>query len=233
MDDYLNSLTSDTLHHAYILLGQRDVVVPKIFTLLERLNLPTKGNQNFSHQEFDSFTIEDGRNLKMSQSIRASAGDKKIFIYSISAFTHDAPHSLLKVLEEPTEGTHFFFVLENEHSLLPTLASRALILKDTESTDNKQFKKLAKEFYGATPKERLDSVSKFIEENEDEDNKFILRSQTHVFLNELERFISTQYNKQDNKNSSHHLEEIFKARLYLSQSGSSVKMILEHLSLLI
>jgi DNA polymerase-3 subunit delta' len=48
-------------------------------------------------------------------------------IFTTSAFMKEAANSLLKVLEEPPEGTSLILLTENPQELLPTIRSRALL----------------------------------------------------------------------------------------------------------
>ena len=58
-----------------------------------------------------------------------SEGRRKIYIFSKSAFMNEAANSLLKVLEEPPAYAHIFLLSENPADLLPTIRSRASVLR--------------------------------------------------------------------------------------------------------
>src|SRR5689334_1582143 len=58
-----------------------------------------------------------------------AAAHRAFTIFTTSAFMKEAANSLLKVLEEPPEGTSLILLTENPHELLPTIRSRALLYR--------------------------------------------------------------------------------------------------------
>ena len=52
---------------------------------------------------------------------------RSFYIFTSSAFMKEAANSLLKVLEEPPEGTSLVLLTENPQELLPTIRSRAVV----------------------------------------------------------------------------------------------------------
>ena len=52
---------------------------------------------------------------------------RAFYIFTSSAFMKEAANSLLKVLEEPPEGTSLVLLTENPQELLPTIRSRAIV----------------------------------------------------------------------------------------------------------
>ena len=58
-----------------------------------------------------------------------ASGHRAFTIFTTSAFMKEAANSLLKVLEEPPEGTSLILLTENPHELLPTIRSRALLYR--------------------------------------------------------------------------------------------------------
>jgi len=86
----------------------------------------------------------------------------------------------------------------------------------------------------ASPKQRIDKVALIVKENKSEENSGQLRFYAISFVNELESIFYQKFKKniKDSK-IKFILEEIQKARGYLSTPGASVKMILEHLALVI
>jgi DNA polymerase III subunit delta' len=56
-------------------------------------------------------------------------GRRAIYIFTSSAFMKEAANSLLKVLEEPPEHATIFLLAENPGDLLPTIRSRAAIVR--------------------------------------------------------------------------------------------------------
>jgi DNA polymerase-3 subunit delta' len=56
-------------------------------------------------------------------------GRRKLYIFSKAAFMNEAANSLLKVLEEPPPYAHILLLSENPNDLLPTMRSRASVLR--------------------------------------------------------------------------------------------------------
>jgi DNA polymerase-3 subunit delta' len=52
---------------------------------------------------------------------------RSFYIFTTSAFMKEAANSLLKVLEEPPEGTSLLLLTENPQELLPTIRSRTMM----------------------------------------------------------------------------------------------------------
>lgn len=57
---------------------------------------------------------------------RPTAGGRRVFIFSDSAFMKEAANALLKVLEEPPEFATIFLLTENPGEFLPTIRSRCV-----------------------------------------------------------------------------------------------------------
>jgi len=171
--------------------------------------------------EFETFGIDDGREIKELQTRKPIAHERKIFILSAKFFTTEAQNSLLKVFEEPTEGTHFFVITPNADILLPTLRSRMFILqKSASSNGKKQCFVDVGEFLKNSKAKRLELLKDIIEEK----NKNTAIS----FLNELEQVLYKKFGGSAPKS----LKEIIKCKKYLSGRAPSVKMILEHVALI-
>jgi DNA polymerase III subunit delta' len=68
-------------------------------------------------------------------------GRRAVYIFTSSAFMKEAANSLLKVLEEPPEHASIILLAENPGDLLPTIRSRAAIVR-----------------LGALPLEQIDAV---------------------------------------------------------------------------
>src|ERR1700761_8039569 len=60
---------------------------------------------------------------------RPSEARERVYIFTDSAFMKEAANSLLKVLEEPPEFATIFLLSENPGELLPTIRSRAGLVR--------------------------------------------------------------------------------------------------------
>src|SRR3989338_11121619 len=117
-------IDKNNMHHAYLIEGAREEVVPEIVAFCESLDIKTVGNPDFCHIAIDNFKIEDAFNLRAMTSDKSFTSAKKIFMICANSFSLDAQNVLLKVFEEPIENTHFFLIVPDTNSLLKTLVSR-------------------------------------------------------------------------------------------------------------
>jgi DNA polymerase III delta prime subunit len=108
------------LHHAYLLEGEREEILPEILEFVKDMEV--------IQISLDSFKIEDARNLKSYEFLKA--GDrKKAFVITVNNFLLEAQNTLLKMLEDPIENTHFFVIVPDAKSLLPTFVSRFYLIR--------------------------------------------------------------------------------------------------------
>ena len=83
------------------------------------------------------------RQIRSSSVIKAGDLDIKAYIIKNSdRMTDQAQNALLKILEEPTSGVYFFLLTTNAHALLPTVRSRAPVVR-TEVFDCDSLKSYA------------------------------------------------------------------------------------------
>jgi DNA polymerase III delta prime subunit len=231
------------LHHAYLIIG-RGTREPLVAFLEESAGVVVRGNPDFWHGAFDVFTIEDARRLAVSQEAKAfgkvrpsqthdSGADgvgRKIFIVEANSVSESAQNSLLKVFEEPTAGTHFFFLLPQD-TVLPTLRSRMHVIHVSKvpfDTGNPVEARLPQEENILDMKigERMKLVKETVEAISDEDKT----KQDAVSL--VNRIEAELYVKGVEKNAAL-LSVCEQARLSLYDNGAPVKMILEHVMLAI
>jgi len=220
-------------HHGYLLVGDfeisRNMALEAAGVILQgpsfhsaRTVLAGKlqAHPDFSYQKFELFGIEESRILTEKASKRPFVSDKKVFIIEIFSFSLESANALLKTLEEPYPGTHFFVLVPSLENVIPTLASRLTVI------DNSKIKKeLDKEkikFYGNflsdLPNKRLETIKKFTENRQDA-IEFLSELEIIIFKNLTETKVSAT------------LEEIQKCKNFLFSQGASAKMVLEHIAL--
>lgn len=216
------SLNPEHLHHAYCFEGDLPLIKEYLLQSIKKdLGFKSERNPDFWMGEYDKFGIDEGREVSNFSLKKSVGGDKKIIIISTEKITREAQNSLLKTFEEPTKNTHFFLLVPSSAILLPTLRSRLEIQKiKTERNDDTALK-----FLKASLKERLDLVKTIIEAKD--------RTAAINLLNDLE---SEVREKTDIKNITPEnvlfFETVNKFRGYLNDTAPSLKMILEHISLI-
>jgi DNA polymerase III delta prime subunit len=221
----MGSLIRDVknLHHAYFIGGIRAHALRRITSFVEKnLRIKITGNPDFFLREYETFGIDDARELKERAGKRPLEETKKIFIIAFNFITSEAQNALLKMFEEPAEDTHFFIVAPVSAALLPTLRSRLSILEPEVSKDELTE---ARKFLSGNLNLRLKIAEKF-KDAENESKK----SELLFLIDQLERFLS-ENNKSSEASQADALKEMLALKKYLFGRSPSVKMIAEYLLL--
>ena len=215
-------------HHAYLIVGERGDIIPELKTMLEADGFAIKANADFHLYELDVFLIEHAHQLRREQAMHASAGARKIFVVAFNTIISEAQNALLKTLEEPTEGTKFFFITRNSEVLLPTVCSRMQIVRTEEHETHMQSTDPGAAFLAASIPERLKMIERYTKAKTDDKPR--AKEEARVFLIALER---ATYARGEDARYRKALEDILTAKRYLSDRSPSVKLLLEHLALTI
>src|SRR3989338_6960570 len=93
-------LDKNNLHHAYLIEGDREKIVPEILQFCESLDIKTSGNPDFCNITIDNFKMEEALNLRSLSNDKGFSLSKKIFIICSNSFSLDAQGTLLKMFEE-------------------------------------------------------------------------------------------------------------------------------------
>lgn len=229
----LEHLDKDNLHHAYLIEGVRDEIVPEIIKFCESIDIKTSGNPDFCHISIDNFKIDEAFDLRAMSASKGFSATKKIFLVSINNFSLDAQNVLLKMFEEPVPDTHFFLIVPDINILLKTLVSRFYLISPKPGLGVGI--KEAEKFIAMSERERLDFIKELLTEVEEEDeegNEIMAqdstRSKAIKFLNALEALL--HHNLLKNKDC---FEHIFKVREFLRMPGSSTKSLMESVALIL
>lgn len=216
-----------SLHHAYILVGDGKALKENLLSVLASVvDGGVEKNPDVWVSSHVVLGVDEARDLARAQT-RTGFGDaamsvpRKFFIVAADTMTLQAQNALLKTLEEPTPHTHFFFILPRVDTLIPTLRSRVMIVYG--GGDNQEDEELANSFLKGTLEERFALAKKLTETKKDEP---IDRERVRRFLDALEARLAK--GKEKNQNT---LTALYQVRDYLSDQGSSPKMLLEHLAL--
>jgi DNA polymerase III delta prime subunit len=221
------------MHHAYGIFGDREKVRTELTVFLEKdLKFPIIDNSDFWQGEFNVFKIADSRALNDAHLNKPVKHDRKVFVIFANFITKDAQNSLLKIFEEPRADTTFFLVLPEATDLLSTFKSRLIISKLSDGKiDSLQS---AEEFLKAKIGERLEIISKITKDIKDEKKT---KSDAINFIKNLEKVIKE--NRKLNKTKGGQdksllaVEDIEKAISYAGDESPSIRVILEHLALVL
>lgn len=212
-------------HHSYLIEGDIELSFKELILALEKLGIPTLGNPDMLIKEYENLLIDDAREIKDFQSEQPSTKfKKKIIILKTLSFSYPAQNALLKVFEEPKEGVVFFLIMPDANKLYPTLRSRLLGTVGEYSKED-DLKKSVKIFLNGNTKDRLDFLKKFT----DMESKIKLKEKSINFLNFLEAELS-QSNTLADKDKC---KDIYLVKKYIGDQGSSPKILLEHLAVVL
>ena len=223
------SIKNNNLHHAYCVLGDiKNVVSDLREFILKELNFSIKNNPDFWHGEYDIMDIEDGRAIKALHQNKPTVGDKKIFLISANFITEKAQNAMLKLFEEPRGDTHFFLILPSLNNIIPTFRSRLFVI-DTNKGNYSIIN--PGRFLKMKIGERMTVIKNICESISDEEKSKI---EVIKFINSLEDELKkkTDFSK-IKKDNVKMFEEIERIRQYASEQSPSLKMLLEHLSLIL
>src|SRR3989344_1212515 len=134
----------DSLHHANLLVGRRELAESYVTSLLQKLGIKISNNPDYFPFKNETFGIEEARGLTLLAG-RKALGKEKIFLIIPGRITLEAQNALLKTFEEPFPNTYFFLGVREEALVIPTLRSRMrVIILDSlsETEEAKEFIKL-------------------------------------------------------------------------------------------
>jgi DNA polymerase III delta prime subunit len=200
-------------HHAYYIED-----TPALFEDYKQ-RLP-----HFVAQKYERFGVDEARSLARMAGLK-NVSAEAVFLVAFGSITSEAEQALLKLFEEPQQGT-VFVVLCPHGALGATLKSRMLEYPDDTKdgpllNEGPSFvSQEANKFLKMSGKERSDFIAKLLK---DEDTA---KERVRDFVNALEVLLA-----KDIKKNAQALADIAMARDYLSDRAPSMKMLLEHLAL--
>lgn len=218
----------NNLHHACLIEGDRTKILPEVFSFCENIGIKITGNPDFYSIHIDNLKIDEAFKLREMAGEKSFSGEKKIFCISINQINKEAQQVLLKIFEEPSKDTHFFIIIPDKNILLKTILSRFYIISEKQDIDLSEIEKFIK----MSLQLRLDFVKELtkkekeenLNENTDPDSS---RSKSLRFLDSLESYLSKK------EINTKIIEHIFKIRSAMQMPGSSPKMLLESIALIL
>ena len=214
-------------HHAYGICMPTDGAHDTVRVFLEKeWAFTCAGNPDFWEGSFETLGVDDAKEVRAQCAMRP-VGSRRVILFSAQSLTREAQNALLKVLEDPGEGNHFFLITPRMGDLLPTLRSRLLTLT-FETTTPSQGDISAPAFLKMSPKERSAALSEMIKEKDKKAAATLLDNLITTLHDEAHTKGADAW-----KTSVPILKELSHLRNDLTQTGSSVKLIMEHVALLL
>ena len=205
------------MHHAYYIEGP--------ISQFEAYRAELKP---FWDKNFERFGIDETRKLIELASLKNFG--KAVFFVAAASLTTEAQQALLKLFEEPQEGTTFILLVPHG-TLIPTLRSRMLRYPGADVRLRKSYgtyevQNMARKFLKGSQKERSAYIATLLKDDEG------VKERVRGLLNELELELHTNLKKtKQNKAFLEGLQDVARVRNYVGDRSPALKMLLEHLAL--
>lgn len=223
-------------HHAFVIEAEAEGGVATAEAWVEKeLGIQVKNNPDIAVLRYGLFSVDNARHVCDIAAGAPFAGEYKVVIIAASRAYHEAQNALLKLFEEPPKGTFLFFILPSLGGLLPTLRSRVQMLEKNKGESIKYKGKSdarAEEFIKAS-KEKRCAIIKKLTSGKDEEERRELRDEAIRIVNGIEAIAYAELKKKRGDEVAALLSDIAILRGNLYDRSAPVRMILEHLSLVI
>lgn len=199
-------------HHAFLCVGDEDLSRD----YLEQIGISAKAlGADYKEIVESPLSIGTVRTIRGALSVRPLRERVYVVIYA-RTLAHDAMHALLKVCEDPHGSSALVLITRDSESLLPTLRSRFVTVFISPTKSSPQAQKDATLFAGASVKERLDIIKKYIEEG---------RESALCFVDALHEIFRPYHTTHPES-----IRALVMARSYLTDTSSSTKQLLEYVA---
>lgn len=232
-------------HHAFVIEAEAEKGIEVAQAWAQR-ELPSfaksygghggmKGHPDLVVLRYGLFSVDDARRVCEVAASAPLIGENKVVIISASRVYHEAQNVLLKLFEEPPKGAFLFLVMPSLGGLLPTLRSRVQILATPvprQGSGRREIAEPAEQFLAAS-KEKRSVLIKKLTNGKDEEERRELRDEAIAILNDVEMLAYAKFGKEHGGEAAALLSDIATLRGHLYDRSAPVRMILEHLSLVI
>jgi hypothetical protein len=220
-------------HHVFVIEAEEEEGIAAAQAWVEKeLGMKAEKNPDIVVMKYGLLTVEDARRVSELAAGVAFAGDTKVVIIAASRAYHEAQNALLKLFEEPPAGAYLFLVMPSLGGLLPTLRSRVQELKNIEyRISNRGIPENALAFLKAS-KEKRSALIKKLTSGKDEDERRENREEVIAIVNGFEAAVYANRGLTKPPHAAL-LSDIAVLRGHLYDRSAPVKMILEHLSLVL
>ena len=219
-------------HHAFVIEAEAEKGIEVAQAWVDKeLGMKVRGNPDVVVLRYGLFPVEEARRVTEIAAGKAFVGTTKVVIIAATRAYHEAQNALLKLFEEPPEGTYLFLIMPSLGGLLPTLRSRVQeISLSTAGRPNIGISEAAEEFMKASREKRSVMIKK-LTSGKDEEERRELRDEALTIVNDIEAVAYEKLNR--GGEAAALLSDIAILRGHLYDRSAPVRMILEHLSLVI
>lgn len=175
------------------------------------------------YADFSSLGIKEAGILNDFHNQRSDK--RQFFFLYFDSITREAQNSLLKTLEDLKGEKYLFIASPRFENILETIKSRLFLINKKDLNWVKEdIQKDAINFILMSESKRISFIDEMNKKNK-KDTDFDFRNYARTFIDELERELSKKDTKKDV------FPTIWQMRDYLSDTGSSPKIILETIAL--
>ncbi len=222
-------------HHAFAIEAEAEEGIEVARAWAEQeLGMKVKNNPDIVILRYGLFSVDDARRVLDIAASAPFKSDYKIVIIAAKRVYHEAQNALLKLFEEPPRETFLFLILPSLGGLLSTLRSRIEIIETHAASRRTEIPNIAREFITFTKEERTALIKK-LASGKDEEERRENRDEAVAILNGVEMAAYEKFKKERVRQLTDAalLSDIAILRDHLHDRSAPVKMILEHLSLVI
>lgn len=210
-------------HHARLYEGDVELCITEAQAWGTGLGRDAAGTAEVQVFRSEHLSIDEVRTLK-ERAAQKPYGSSQTFVVAAGRIMPEAQNALLKLLEEPPEGTYVALVVPSAEFLLPTVRSRLMYAGRHTAV---QHDTTARAFMASARAERIAMLSKmsFLEDKD--------RTAAARFLDELEAYLYGSGDAETLREHARALREVQFVRTYVYDKGSSLKLLFEHLAVVL
>jgi hypothetical protein len=218
-------------HHAFVIEAEAEegIVVAAAWATRE-LGMIVEKNPDIAVLRYGLFSVADARRVTELAAGAPFKGESKVLIIAAGRAYHEAQNALLKLFEEPPAGAYLFLIMPSLGGLLPTLRSRVVELGVHTGSQGAAISEVVTTFITAT-KEKRSALIKKLASGKDEEERREHRAEAITVVNGIE--IVAYAAMQRGGKVAALLSDIETLRTHLYDRSAPVRMILEHLALVI
>ncbi|HUY62216.1 MAG TPA: hypothetical protein VMV50_00250 [Candidatus Paceibacterota bacterium] len=217
-------------HHAFVIEAEAEAGIAAARDWLAReLGLAGRNNPDIVEFVYGLFSVEDARRVGAFAAQAPVAGEHKALVIAAGRAYHEAQNALLKLFEEPPEGTYLFLILPSLGGLLPTMRSRAAVLAG-EHAPAPAVSEAARAFLAANAEKRS-AVAKRLASGKDDDERRAHRDEALAIVNGIEAAAYARLHGKASAPVVALLKDVQAVRGYLHDRSAPVRLVLEHLAL--
>lgn len=219
----------DNLHHASIIFTPVSSFATVVLHLTKDILKNNIVDHEFRHTDlivFESVSIgAEDINLISNFNSRRALGKNKVMIISTQSITIPAQNSMLKIIEEPSPNTFFFFIIPSKSQIIPTLLSRFRELElDVKSEQSNSPTLNSENFLKQSVANRMDIIKEIIVFLEKEK---VSRGEVCEFITETIK----EWHILHKKPKKESLKAVIAIEHFMRDTSSSIKLCLEYLAL--